>query len=74
MIINYYNILFLGDKWRQRRKILTPAFHFNILKKYMEIIDNEAQKLMKLLKSEGDETIHDLVSLCSDHTLSVVCG
>ena len=30
-----------GQKWRQRRKVLTPAFHFKILETALDIINRK---------------------------------
>ncbi|XP_014206431.1 cytochrome P450 4C1-like isoform X2 [Copidosoma floridanum] len=63
-----------GKKWQERRKILTPAFHFNVLKKLMEIITENCEKTIKSLKlNNRDESVDDLLQFTANHTLNIIC-
>ena len=37
-----------GMKWKSHRKILTPAFHFDILKQYVPVYNEVSHRLLVL--------------------------
>jgi cytochrome P450 len=63
-----------GSKWHSRRKLLTPAFHFRILKDYISIMNREADILVrKLEKHATDGAKFDMlpyITLCTLDTIS----
>ncbi|XP_026667732.1 cytochrome P450 4C1-like isoform X2 [Ceratina calcarata] len=62
-----------GRKWQTRRKILTPAFHFNMLREFTDVFIQEGERLVGKLKSEGRPVVKDLKMLISEHTLNIIC-
>lgn len=66
-----------GKKWHQRRKALTPAFHFKILDQFIEVFDRESRSLLKNLEKEyrmqTDEGF-DLYNWVNLMTLDTICG
>lgn len=63
-----------GSKWRTRRRLFTPAFHFRILDDFTPTINFQSQILAKKLGALTDEgkqfDIVPLVTLC---TLDIIC-
>ncbi|XP_050451715.1 cytochrome P450 4C1-like [Cataglyphis hispanica] len=62
-----------GTKWQSRRKILTPAFHFNILNHFVDILIKESDHMIKSLKDEEGIIVKDLIPFISEHTLNAIC-
>ncbi|XP_020295585.1 cytochrome P450 4C1-like [Pseudomyrmex gracilis] len=63
-----------GQKWQRRRKILTPAFHFSILKQYIDVLIDEGNRMVNdILTKIKDSTVTDLMSFVSHHTLNAIC-
>ncbi|KAF2352195.1 Cytochrome P450, partial [Trinorchestia longiramus] len=61
-----------GSKWFERRKMLTPAFHFKILEDFMGIFNEKSQILANKLvqHATGKEfDIFDMVTLCTLDTI-----
>jgi len=65
-------LLSKGTKWHQRRKALTPAFHFSILDQFMRVFNEQANILVdKLRKTEGARI--DIFPLVTRATLDIIC-
>ncbi|XP_044271096.1 cytochrome P450 4c3-like isoform X2 [Tribolium madens] len=62
-----------GTKWKKHRKIITPAFHFQILKQFIEVFESGGNRfIQKLQKEVGKKSIdiYPFVNLC---TLDIIC-
>ncbi|XP_030047337.1 cytochrome P450 4V2 [Microcaecilia unicolor] len=44
-----------GEKWRSRRKMLTPTFHFAILSEFLEVMNEQSSVLVAKLKQHLDK-------------------
>ncbi|XP_054636134.1 cytochrome P450 4V2 [Dunckerocampus dactyliophorus] len=62
-----------GPKWRERRKMLTPTFHFTILQDFLEVMNEQAEVLVSKLASQagrGPFNCFSHVTLCA---LDIIC-
>ncbi|KAM6221288.1 cytochrome P450 4V2 [Rhynchocyon petersi] len=62
-----------GNKWRSRRKMLTPTFHFTILDDFLDVMNEQANILVKKLEKHVDQEAFNCffyVTLCA---LDIIC-
>ncbi|GIY81527.1 cytochrome P450 4V2 [Caerostris darwini] len=63
-----------SSQWKERRKLLAAGFHSSMLKGYIVVMNEHAQKLVEFLHEETDREFtcaESPISLCS---LDIVCG
>jgi len=63
-----------GSKWHKHRKMITPAFHFNILQDFHDVMNENSSKFIDKLKKAADgDNIFDFQEEAHYLTLDVIC-
>ena len=64
----------IGKKWQQRRKVITPTFHFKILEQFVDVFDRQGNTFVSILQkySQSGQTF-DIFPFTSRWTLDVIC-
>ncbi|TKR87434.1 hypothetical protein L596_011832 [Steinernema carpocapsae] len=63
-----------GGKWHARRKMLTPAFHFNILNKFVPIFSKESKVFADQIEKQADTGVEfDLFPYVKRCALDIIC-
>ncbi|KFQ21330.1 Cytochrome P450 4V2, partial [Merops nubicus] len=62
-----------GGKWRSRRKMITPTFHFTILTDFLDVMNEQGSILVEKLEKHVDKESFDVfpdITLCA---LDIIC-
>lgn len=74
LFVTLYCVSSTGNKWRSRRKMLIPTFHFTILEDFLDVMNEHANILVnKLEKHVNQEAFNCFfyITLCA---LDIICG
>ena len=68
--------LFTGDKWKQRRRLLAPAFHLKVLENFLPLFNEQSLVLchqieQRMEAAHGKMDVYPLFVHC---TLDIICG
>ncbi|XP_055613263.1 cytochrome P450 4d2-like [Uranotaenia lowii] len=66
-------LLSTGQKWYQKRKIITPAFHFKILEQFVEVFDKQSSILAQRLKGEANGKLVNIYPYVTLAALDIIC-
>uniref|UniRef100_A0A182W6H9 Cytochrome P450 n=1 Tax=Anopheles minimus TaxID=112268 RepID=A0A182W6H9_9DIPT len=67
-------LLSFGEKWFQRRKIITPSFHFKILDQFMDVFNKEADTLVTKLERHVNQKEFDIYDYITLYALDSICA
>lgn len=61
-----------GKKWHNRRKIITPTFHFKILQQFVDVFNHQNEVLVKKLNDLNTEKTFDIYNLLTLMSLDII--
>ncbi|XP_050306331.1 uncharacterized protein LOC126743337 [Anthonomus grandis grandis] len=72
--LGYAILIANAQKWRTRRRIITPAFHFSILEQFLDIFNSNDDILIEKLRREaiGKKGV-DIYSYITNCALDIIC-
>ena len=63
-----------GDLWRKRRRMITPAFHFEILNEFVSIMESRTLELIEMLnKFHKKDEAFNAFDVTKPFSLSIMC-
>ncbi|ETN67452.1 cytochrome P450 [Anopheles darlingi] len=66
-------LLSFGEKWFQRRKIITPSFHFKMLDQFMDVFNREGDILVKQLEKHAGQKEFNIYDYITLYALDSIC-
>lgn len=63
-----------GQKWFNRRKIITPSFHFKILEKFIEVFNEQDKILVEKLNERVGKGEFNIYTNINAIALDNICG
>uniref|UniRef100_A0A915BZB5 Cytochrome P450 n=2 Tax=Parascaris univalens TaxID=6257 RepID=A0A915BZB5_PARUN len=64
-----------GNKWKARRKMLTPAFHFKMLQQFVSVFDTESKILVEQLDHFANTNREvDILPFVKRCALDIICS
>lgn len=67
-------LLSSGEKWFQRRRIITPTFHFKILDQFAAVFNREADTMVWNLRRHAGREEFDIYAYVTLMALDSICG
>ncbi|XP_011362285.1 cytochrome P450 4V2 [Pteropus vampyrus] len=62
-----------GNKWRSRRKMLTPTFHFTILEDFLDVMNEQANILVKKFEKHVNQEAFNCLFYTALCALDIIC-
>lgn len=63
-----------NQKWFNRRRVITPTFHFKILEQFFEVFIKHNKILLKKIESKADGKIFDIFPFVTASVMNALCG
>ncbi|XP_076762289.1 cytochrome P450 4C1-like isoform X2 [Xylocopa sonorina] len=62
-----------GNKWQVRRKMITPAFHMDILQQFVDTFAEKMHSLIETMRRENGSNVVNVVPLFVKYNLDTLC-